>query len=59
MEAFHQISGYAKVAVPVLAVVYALMLIYFDGPKDRSVYYKQSIAIIFYAIMAYLLLAAR
>jgi hypothetical protein len=57
MDTFHQISWYAKIAVPFLAIIYAGMLMYFDGPTDRSVYYKQGVSIIFSAIMAYMFLA--
>lgn len=58
MDTFKQLSGYAKMAVPFLAIIYAGMLMYFDGPEDRSVYYKQGIAIMFYAIMAYIIISA-
>ena len=41
LDTFAQISGYAKIAVPFLAMIYAGALMYTDGPKDRSAYYKQ------------------
>lgn len=54
MSTFEQISEACKTAIPFLAMIYAAMLIYFDAPKDRSVYYKQGISIILYAVWAYM-----
>ena len=44
-----QLSEYCKTALPFLAMFYAGLPIYYDGPKDRAVYYKQGIAVLFYA----------
>ncbi|RXH41077.1 hypothetical protein [Bradyrhizobium zhanjiangense] len=57
-DLFKQLSAYARIALPFLGIIYAAMLIYYDAPKDRSVYVKQAISIIIYAAMAYFAITA-
>ncbi|WP_431014754.1 hypothetical protein [Bradyrhizobium pachyrhizi] len=54
MDLIKQLPEWCKTALPFLAMTYAAMLIYYDAPKDRTVYVKQGIAIMFYAIWAYM-----
>ena len=54
MSTLEQITEACKTAIPFLGMIYAAVLIYIDAPKDRSVYYKQGISFVLYAVWAYM-----
>ena len=51
MDLLKQLSEYCKTALPFLGMIYAAIVIYYDAPKDRSVFIKQGISLVLYGPM--------